>query len=211
MPVLAQSPQGQGTSATNLKGFMMVGPYAGYTLGFGDRFEDFDYSGGSTSLDAGISFGGSFFYGLSDKIMLGGELMFQQYKVSTETDFDFTFATNPTPGDYFTNNLLKTSEVQQEFSDSEMKISFLASMLYAFSYMQTSMIMGNVGLGLYDHGTSDVGLFAGIMYQRLISNTLSLFVLPRVHYVFADASMFMVQVVVGLHFWLGQTGAPMSR
>ncbi len=217
-PTMGQSTAGNihSSAQMSLKQFMMVGPYAGYAFGFGNRFKDYEASAdrftAKTNVDAGFDFGGSFYYGVTDKIMLGGELMFQQYKVTTESNFDIPqLSQTGTPGSHFANKISLAQATQAKESNSDLKISFLASGLYALSYMRASMLLLNAGIGLYDHGVTDLGFFGGVMYQRLMTETMSLFVLPRLHIVFADQSMYMLQVLVGLHFWLGQTGAPMSK
>ena len=174
------------SSATSLKSLMMVGPYAGYTLGFGDAFKDYEVGNSKFSSSAGINFGGNFHYGLTDKMMIGGELYLQ--RTSAE------------------------SEVQGfgKVSDSQTGTHFLFSALYAMSYMQKAMLMLNAGAGLYDTGGSDLGLFGGVMYQRLLKSTMSLYLLARLHFIMAGDTITMLQFAVGLHFWLGNAGAPMK-
>lgn len=185
-------------SAATLKSLMMVGPYAGYTLGFGDAFKDFENEFGKTSSSAGINFGGNFHYGLSDKMMIGGELYVQRYGWEAEYSFPVL------------EKRLGASQALATTSDSEMKTNFLFSALYTLSYMQKAMLMLNAGAGLYDYGDSEIGLFGGIMYQRMLKTTMSLYLLARMHFVMATETVTMLQLAVGLHFWLGNTGAPME-
>ncbi len=193
----------------NLKSLMCVGPYVGYTLGFGDAFKDFEGPGYKFSSDAGITFGGQFHYGLSDKMMLGGELYVQQYSFKWNYDTDFPIFKGQQNAGFAKK--FDLSEANYEISDSEMKLNFLASALYALSYMQKAMLMANFGAGIYDNGESNIGIFGGIVYQRMVAATMSFYLMPRVHYIFSDASAFMLQLAVGINFWLGSSGAPISN
>ncbi len=173
-------------SAASLKSMMMVGPYAGYTIGFGDAFKDYEIGNSKFSSKAGLNFGGNFHYGLSDKMMIGGEVYFQQTKY--EVDIEGFGST----------------------SDTESGTNFLFSGLYAMSQMQKAMFLLNAGAGLYDTGDNDIGFFGGIMYQRLLARTMSLYFMARMHFIMAEDTITMLQLAVGLHFWLGNTGAPME-
>ena len=177
-------------SAASLKSMMMVGPYAGYTLGL-SGFDDFENEFVKTSYGPGINFGGNFHYGLNEKMMIGGEIYFQSFKYEQES---------------------KNSEFPQaDFSESESGTSFLFSALYAMSYMQRAMLLLNAGAGLYDGGSdSDIGFFGGVMYQRMLKSTISLYLMARMHFIMASDTFMMLQLAVGLHFWLGNTGAPME-
>ncbi|MBK7092009.1 MAG: outer membrane beta-barrel protein [bacterium] len=177
-------------SAASLKSMMMVGPYAGYTLGL-SGFDDYEDEFIKTSYGPGINFGGNFHYGLNEKMMIGGEIYFQSFKAEAESK-DPNFS-------------------QVNYSESESGTSFLFSALYAMSYMQRAMLLLNAGAGLYDGGSdSDIGFFGGVMYQRMLKSTMSLYLMARMHFVMASETFMMLQLAVGLHFWLGNTGAPME-
>ncbi|MGB5106406.1 MAG: hypothetical protein WBP29_02915 [Candidatus Zixiibacteriota bacterium] len=176
-------------SAATLKSFMMAGPYAGYTLGL-SGFYDEENAFFKASSSPGVNFGGNFHYGLSEKMMIGGEIYIQSIKYEQE-------AKDPLFG-------------QADFSESESGTNFLFSALYAMSYMQRAMLMLNAGAGLYDTGDNDIGFFGGVMYQRMVAAKMSLFLLARLHFIMADDTLMMLQLAVGLHFWLGATGTPMS-
>ena len=81
--VLSVSALGQDEDE-GLKGKMFVSGYGGYTIGMGDAFFDEEETiGGVTvgaSFKAGISFGGAFHYGVTEKLLVGGELGLQSYK-----------------------------------------------------------------------------------------------------------------------------------
>lgn len=176
-------------SAASLKSFMMAGPYAGYTLGL-SGFDDFENEFYKSSYGPSVNFGGNFHYGLSDKMMIGGEIYVQRFKASAESKV----AGFPVSG----------------ASASGSGTNFLFSGLYAMSYMQRAMLFLNAGAGLYDTGGNDIGFFGGIMYQRMVAAKMSLFLLARMHFVMASETFMMLQLSVGLHFWLGSTGTPMS-
>lgn len=178
------------SSAMSLKSMMMVGPYAGYTLGFGDAFKDFEGPGYKISSKAGINFGGNFHYGLNDKMMIGGEIYLQRTSVDAEYDAGY---------------------VGLDYSDSQTGTNFLFSGLYQLSAMQKAMFLLNAGAGLYDSGSdSDIGLFGGVMYERMLKAKMTLFILARMHFIMATDTITMLQLAVGLHFWLGKTGSPLS-
>lgn len=173
-------------TAASLKSLMMVGPYAGYTIGFGDAFKDVEEGGVKITNKAGLNFGGNIHHGISDKMMIGGELYLQSTSYKTEVQ---GFGSS---------------------SDSEIGTHFLFSGLYTMSWMQKAMLLLNAGAGLYDTGDSDIGFFGGVMYQRLLKEAMSLYFLARMHFIMADDTITMLQLAVGLHFWLGDTGAPME-
>jgi len=172
-------------AAQGVKSCMMVGPYAGYTIGFGDAFDDYEIGGVEYSNGPNLNFGGNIHYGLSDKMMIGGDLYVQRYSGSAEG-----------PG--------------IDISESDTEVNFLFSGLYALSYMQASMLMLNVGAGIYGDESSEFGIYGGIVYEKMVGRTMSLFINPRLHFVLADDTITMLQLAVGLHFWLGNTGSPMN-
>lgn len=61
-------------ASADLKTCMMAGSYAGYTLGFGDAFKSYEENGVKYSSGPNINFGGSFHYGVTDRLMIGGEV-----------------------------------------------------------------------------------------------------------------------------------------
>lgn len=176
-----------------VKNHMMVGPYAGYTLGFGDAFKDVDFFGGTASNSAGINFGGGFWYGLTDKMMLGGELFVQSYKYEIDYNDD------------------EENPFLTDVSESETETNILGSLLYTMSYMQKAIFMLNAGAGMYGHGSgSDLGIFGGIMYHYMVAKALMVVFMPRLHFVFADDTVMLLQLAVAVQWWLGSTGAPIA-
>jgi hypothetical protein len=178
-------------AAPTVKAHMMVGPYIGYSLGFGDAFKDYEDEFSKFSSNAGLNFGGSFHYGLTDKMMLGGELFVQQYK------FEYEDKT----GSPFTPN----------YDVSESETNILGSLLYTMSYMQKAVFMLNAGAGIYGQGSgSELGIFGGIMYNYMIARTIMLAFMPRIHFIMADETVMLLQLSVAIHWWLGQTGTPID-
>jgi len=164
----------------DLKGNMVAGGYAGYTLGMGDPFGDDN----GCSFDAGIGFGGTFHYGVTPKMMVGGELGFQSYKAEVDavTIMGFT-----SPGT----------------SSSSTETNFLGSCLYALNYADDGAMFINFGAGLYGGADSEIGFFGGILYQKKLGETMNWFVMPRFHYVMTDTAMKMIQIAAGVNFAIG--------
>ena len=176
--VLSVSALGQDEDA-GLKGKMFVSGYGGYTIGMGDAFFDETIAGIDVSFKAGISFGGAFHYGVSDKFLVGGELGLQSYKA--EASFGGISA-----------------------SETETKMNILASGLYALNYVEDEQAFFLAfGVGQYA-GWDEFGFNAGVLYAKKMGEKLSVFVMPRIHYVMVDPdAAMMVQVAVGVTFPLG--------
>ncbi|MCK4607011.1 MAG: hypothetical protein KAU35_06930 [candidate division Zixibacteria bacterium] len=181
----------------DLTGKMLAGGYAGYTLGLGDPFgtEDFELMGVKveTKFDAGISFGGTFHYGVTEKLLIGGELGFQSYKSEVKTDAT-TIMGVPIPA---------TDE-----SASETKMNILATGLYALNYTDDeNALFVTFGLGLYgglgDGDGGEIGLNGGVLYRKMVSETVGVYVMPRIHYVMSDPAAKMLQIAVGVQMPLG--------
>jgi hypothetical protein len=165
-----------GVSADDLTGRMTVSGYVGYALGFGDAFEDYEGFGTEVSVGPTINFGGQFSYGVKENLMVGGELYFQSIKSEVKSDFGGSA------------------------SESDMNTNVLGNVLYAFNHTSEKALFGIAGLGLYD---GDLGLHAGIIYQTAVSESITLFGMPRLHALFTDPSGFMLQLSVGATFPIG--------
>jgi hypothetical protein len=176
--VLSVSALGQDEDG-GLKGKMFVSGYGGYTIGMGDAFFDETIAGIDVSFKAGISFGGAFHYGVTEKFLVGGELGLQSYKA--EASFGGISA-----------------------SETETKMNILASGLYALNYVEDEQAFFLAfGVGQYA-GWDEFGFNAGVLYSKKMGEKLSVFVMPRFHYVMADPdAAMMVQVAVGVTFPLG--------
>jgi hypothetical protein len=167
----------------SLKGTMAAGGYLGYSIGMGDVFDDVDFAGGSSSSDAGLSFGGHFHYGVSDKLMIGGEIFLQSYSFDFEYDAGFLGSASG--------------------SDSETKTNFLASALYAMSMDEKKALFLTGGIGFYDFGDTNIGFNGGILYRFMVSETVALYGMPRIHIVMADDMFQLIQISAGAQFMFG--------
>ena len=166
-------------NAQNLMGKMLSGGYLGYSFGMGDQFDDYEGSGYKAEFNAGFSLGGQFFYGFSEKFMIGGELMLQSY--SFKVDY------NEGP----------------DYDDSELKFAILGNVLYPINYTDEKALFLIGGLGFYDRDDLGLGFNAGIMYRFAIGENLYFFGMPRLHFLFADPSGQMIQIAVGLQYPIG--------
>ncbi|MDH3890311.1 MAG: hypothetical protein OEV49_04440 [candidate division Zixibacteria bacterium] len=177
LSVTAAAEEGDG-----MKGWALVSGYGGYTFGFGDLFFDETIAGVNVSFEAGLSFGGAFHYGLTDKFFLGGELGFQSYK--TQASLGGLSA-----------------------STTDTKLNILASGLYALNYVENQQALFLAfGAGQYS-GLDEFGFNAGVLYTRMAGDKFAWFVMPRFHYVLTDPSGTMVQVVLGVTLPVaGRTG-----
>ena len=177
LSVTAVAEEGDG-----LKGKMFVSAYGGYAIGFGDAFKDIDEEiMGVTykySCDAGIGFGGAFHYGVTPKLLIGGEIGLQSYKA--EATIGGVSA-----------------------SETETKMNILASGLYALNYVEDeSAFFLAFGGGQYA-GYDELGFYGGVLYAKKVGEKFSIFVMPRFHYVMSDPAATMLQVVVGATLPLG--------
>ena len=170
----------------DLTGQMMAGAYLSYAFGMGDIFKDYEDQYFKVTSSAGIGFGGTFYYGLKEKIMLGGELMFQHYGGSVESKTTSPFGAYTGSG-----------------GASSTKLSILANGLYAMSYDDESAFFLSGGAGLYDYGGMKLGLNAGVLYRKMVSDKVYIYGSPRFHIVFGDVTFELLQLAVGVQFSLG--------
>ena len=177
--VLSVAVSGQG-----LKGKMLISGYGGYTIGLGDVFDDYEVLGSKLSSSAGINLGGIFYYGINEKIMVGGELGFQSYKFEGEITDPFSGAT------------LKSS-------DSELKLNFAANGLYLVNQTEKKAFFITGGVGFYDFGGTELGLFGGILYRWAVSPTIFVFAMPRIHLILADSTFELLQISGGVQIPIG--------
>jgi opacity protein-like surface antigen len=169
----------------DLTGEMLIGGYLGYSIGMGDAFSDYEDAYATMTRNAGIGFGGTFYYGVKENMMVGGELMFQHYGVDIENK---TTAPYTYPG---------------ENGSSSTKLSILANGLYAFNSTDDAGFFLCAGIGLYDYGGMKLGLNAGVLYRKLISEKLYLYGSPRFHLVLASSTFELLQLAVGVQYMLG--------
>ena len=178
-------------SQVDVKGQMLASGYGGYTLGFGDPFGDTDYSysgvTATSSYSAGIGFGGMFHYGITEKLMIGGEIGFQSYKAEVDIPGQTVMGVT-IPG------------VSESTTSTENNI--LGNCLYAMSYEDESALFLTFGGGIYGGGDSEIGFFGGILYRKAFGNIQG-FIMPRFHYVMTDTAMKMFQIAAGVQFPIG--------
>lgn len=171
-----------GVSAQDFTGEMRINAYAGYSLGFGDAFPSDD----AFSFGPNLNFGGQFFYGWKENMMVGGELYIQNYKAEVD------IAAIPEIG-----------YAGSSSSDSEMKINILANILYAMNYEDDKGFFLIGGVGFYDYDGMSIGFNGGILYQTALSESITAFGMPRLHIVFEDNTPMMLQLSVGVTFPIG--------
>ena len=145
---------------------MKASGYLGYTIGFGDAF--------SGARDAGFNFGGTFHYGIKEKMMIGGELGLQSYSV----------------------------DLGPLGSSSDTKLNILGSILYAMSYEDNSGLMLTAGAGIYG-GFDSFGINGGIVYSHPVSESIQIYGMPRLHIVFDDSTPMMLSLSAGAFFDFG--------
>lgn len=172
----------------DLQGQLVAGGHLGYALGMGDAFADYTepFTQTKFSSGAGLSFGGQFFYGIQEKLLIGGELMIQSYGYKVTTPANLTLGIPET-----------------EISDSEMEINILGNVLYAASQTRESAFFLMGGTGLYDFGGMKFGLNTGLIYRKAISDNVYFFGMPRLHIVMTDSTPMMFQLNLGVQFPLG--------
>ncbi len=170
----------------DLTGQMLIGGYLGYSFGMGDVFKDYEDDYVKVTTSAGIGFGGTFYYGVKENMMVGGELMFQHYGGEVTTK-----ASNQ----YYT--------YAGEGGSGATKLSILANGLYAFNSTDDAGFFLCAGVGLYDYGGMKLGLNAGVLYRKLISDKLYLYGQPRFHLILASSTFELLQLAVGIQYMLG--------
>lgn len=160
----------------------------GYAFGMGDAFANYTepYTNVEYSSDAGIGFGGQFYYGLKYNLLIGGELMFQTYT------FKVTVPAN-----------LALGISQSSVSDSKTETNVIFNSLYGLNQTRTSALFLMGGTGLYDFGGMKMGLNSGLLWRKQVSDNVYLFGMPRLHVVFTDNTPMMIQLTMGAQFNIG--------
>lgn len=160
----------------------------GYAFGMGDAFVSYTepYSNTKFSTDAGIGFGGQFYYGLQDKLLIGGELSLQSYTAKMSAPAN-----------------LSLGIPEMDVSTSETKFNVIVNTLYAVSQTRSSALFLSGGTGLYDFGGTQLGLNTGLVWRYQVSDNVYLTGMPRFHVVFTDNTPMMIQLTMGAQFSLG--------
>lgn len=185
--LIAASLSGQG-----LKGKMLLTGYGGYSIGFGDAFDDFEAFGVKSSFGPNFNFGAMFHYGVSPKFLIGAELMLQNYKYEAEysSAYDFT-------------GFFKRADVEQfdySVSESDMNTHILFNAMFAPSYKEEGGIYFLFGGGLYD---DEFGANGGLAYLKQLSPNMNLYIAPRLHVIFASDMIMLLQASAGVQFAFG--------
>jgi hypothetical protein len=172
----------------DFKGQTWLTGHLGYAFGMGDAFSSYTepYTGAEFSSDAGIGFGGQFYYGLKYNLLIGGELMFQQYK------FKMSIPPN-----------LALSLPGSEISESQTETNVIFNTLYAVNQSRNSALFLMGGPGFYDFGGMELGLNTGLFWRKQVSDKVYLFGMPRLHLVLTDNTPTMIQLTMGAQFSLG--------
>ncbi len=165
-------------SSQDLTDQMLVSGYLGYSLGFGDYFEDYETPVVKIENSAGFSFGASFHYWMREKCAIGGEIMFQSYGSDTE--------------------LKQGAPAGAKGDGGSTDFNLLITGLHALEYTDDASIFLTGGIGLYDAGGMKFGLNAGAIYRKMVTEDIGIYVMPRLHLVFANDMYELVQLAVGI-------------
>jgi len=159
----------------------------GYAVGTGDAFASYTEPITNTefSSDAGIGFGGQFYYGVKPKLLIGGELMFQSYSVEISTPPSLALGIQGS-----------------DYSDSRTETNFLVNAMYGVAQTRSSDLFLMGGSGLYDFGGTQFGLNSGLFWRHQVSNSVHLYGMPRMHVVLTDSTPLMFQFTMGAQFSL---------
>lgn len=179
------SAQSANAQMRDFKGQSWATGHLGYSVGMGDAFSSYTEPITNTELssDAGVGFGGQFYYGLKDNLLIGGELMFQSYTVSLSTPANLSLSIPAT-----------------EVSATQTKTNLIVNTLYAVNQTRNSSLFLINGIGLYDFGGTNLGLNTGIVWRKQVSDNVHLFGMPRLHVILADTTPTMFQFTMGAQF-----------
>jgi hypothetical protein len=160
----------------------------GYAFGMGDAFASYSdpYTNTELSSDAGIGFGGQFYYGLKHNWLIGGELLFQSYTVKLTSPPNLALGF---PG--------------MDVSETQTETNVLVNSMYNVTQTRSSDLFLIGGTGLYDFGGMKAGLNTGMLWRMQVSKNVHLFGMPRLHMVFTDSTPMMIQLTMGAQFSLG--------
>jgi opacity protein-like surface antigen len=186
--VIAASASAQKMQMRDFKGQTWLTGHLGYAFGMGDAFVNYTepYTNTEFSSNAGVGFGGQFYYGLKYNLLIGGELLFQRYT------FKMSVPTNLALG-------LTGSDV----SESQTETNLIVNTLYAVNQTRTSALFLMGGTGLYDFGGMKAGFNTGLVWRKQLSPNWYLLGMPRLHVVMTDNTPMMIQLTMGAQFSLG--------
>lgn len=161
----------------NVKGKMLVGGFLDYAIGFGDVFKDYEFTVEDVTVkeetSLGLSFGGKFFFGLAQKIMIGVVVDYQtiKYKGSVEGD-------------------LGGFEDLFSYDETENWISFNGNVLVLFSPEKKLCPYVEAGPGYYmpshEEADGEIGVNAGLGLIYMMSPTMAIDLGARGHMIFTE-------------------------
>ena len=172
----------------DFKGQTWATGHLGYAFGMGSAFSNYSEPITNTEFSSGpgIGFGGQFYYGLKDNLLIGGELMLQSYTVKMSAPANLALGIPA----------IDISESQTEFN-------LIVNTLYGVSRTRNSALFLMGGTGLYDFGGMQPGLNTGLFWRKQVSDNVYLFGMPRMHVVLTDNTPMMIQLTMGAQFSLG--------
>jgi hypothetical protein len=172
----------------DFKGQSWATGHLGYAFGMGSAFSSYSEPITNTEFSSGpgIGFGGQFYYGMKDNLLIGGELMFQSYT------FKMSAPAN-----------LALGIPAIDISESQTEFNLIANTLYGLNKTRNSALFLMGGTGLYDFGGMQLGLNTGLFWRKQVSDNVHLFGMPRLHVVLTDNTPMMLQLTMGAQFSLG--------
>lgn len=176
-------------AATEVKGKLLIGGYAGYGLGLGDDFKEHEsvlpFATFIRQLEPGVAFGGRIGYGLSNKLLIAGTVGFQRMKSKEIVEtYDPPIATDNSTTDTW--------------------IAVNANVVYLTAPSSKLCPYLEVGPGLYfDPDDLGGGVDGGIGGMYTINPSLSLDVGARLHLVLGMDVLTYVELHGGINFFIG--------
>ncbi len=169
----------------SFKGKSLLSGNMGYAFGMGDAFQNYTepFTNTEFSSGPGIGFSGQYYYGVNDKLLIGGEVMFQSYT------FEMTAPAN-----------LALSLPAVDISESTTETNVLVNAMYAVNQTRNSTLFLIGGTGFYDFGGMELGLNSGLLWRKQVGDKAHLFGMPRLHVVMADNTPMMFQLTMGAQF-----------
>ena len=169
------------------KGQSWASGHLGYAIGTGDAFTSYTEPVTNTefSFNSDFGFGGQYYYGVKENVLIGGELMFQRYTAEMSQPVNLSLGLSG-----------------YDISESTTETNVLVNALYGVNQTRTSDLFLMGGTGFYDFGGMELGFNSGLFWRKEMSPTWHIFGMPRVHVVMADSTPIMFQFTMGAQFSL---------
>lgn len=178
-----------GEAATEVKGKLLIGGYAGYGLGLGDDFKEhksvFSFGTFTVQLKPGVAFGGRIGYGISNNFLIDGIVGFQKMK---------------------NKEIVETYDPLSAMDNSttDTWIAVNANVVYLAAPSSKLCPYVEVGPGLYfDPDDLGGGVDGGIGGMYTINPSLSLDVGARLHLVLGMDVLTYVEFHGGINAFIG--------